>query len=139
MKKELSKDAATLRQGLQSLLDKGFYEESVQVLDFKAVMHILTDGEEVEVSVALRDCDLITREKQRVIEFLSHAVSEVNGISFEDLPEARKFFSLCTAPFREAFIKSYHTIVPKGEAQLKQLGVELKNSQGPEKASVSGS
>lgn len=139
MKKDLSKKVAGLRQGLQVLLDKGFYETTVQVCDFKATMHILTDGEEILISQALKDVDFVTREKMRVVEFLAHAVSQVGDMAFETLEEARDFFSLCTEPLRNEFAKAYQSIVPKGEEQIKALMGELKNSPGVQMASASGS
>ena len=139
MKKDLTEAVAGLRQGLQALLEKGFYEEVKKVGSWDVTMHILTDKEESEVANYLKNLDIVTREKTRPTIYLAHAVSSVAGIAFESLEEAVKFFGLLTPILREGFVLAYNEMVPKNELQVKALLGEIKNSSEPAKVAVTGS
>lgn len=142
MKTDLRQRVSKLKPGLQNVLDKGFYEQVAEVCGSKIKLHILTKGEEIEISRVAGAYsgpqDLITREHAKQVEHLAHAVSEVNDVCFENLEESREFFFLMSKPMMDAYIKAYQEIVPSGDELVKKLGEELKNSQRSPETAVSG-
>lgn len=127
MKADLKKAIVDMKPGLQAILDKGFYEKVVDVCGYKVEMHILTKGEEAEVSKAVGSLDMITREYQRQIEHMAHATSKVGDTAFDSIEEARKFFNTMSNTMFSAFIDAYNDLLPKSKEEIIALGQAIKN------------
>lgn len=142
MKKELEDLVLKFQPGLQTILNNGFYEADEIVLGTPCTIHVLTKREIADSSLRagqMAGNDLITRQHFLNVWLMSHAVSVVGGIRFQDITEAFDFFSTMSDVMFEQWLKKYNELVPKGDLQVKALVTAVKNSPGAQMDGDSGS
>ena len=128
MKLDQRKMLSEIKPMFQTLLDKFYYEENVEIIaGMNSHMHVLTGGEEVEVENGVSGLDLMTREKRKRILILAHACADVNDVPFENLKEAVDYFSLMNGSVIRLFVQKYNDLVPKSDKQVEEVARQLKN------------
>jgi hypothetical protein len=112
---------------LKSVIEKGQYEQEIEVCGDKVLLHLARVREEQAVNTATAHVPLLDRDYERWVARLARVVTRVNGHVFPTVDESTAFFVGLTQPHIEEYVGAYNKMLQEVTSRLASKAQEIKN------------